>query len=369
MEAESGFNDAPTIILVLIFSTTTAATCPAPPPVVGNLLYQLVVGGTLGVLIGRLGAAALRHIALPATGLLPARHGRVRHRRLRRCRGGQRQRHHRRLPVRPGPRQRRAAPPRRHTRSFAEGRRLAGPDRPVRHARPARRPQRTTLRDPPGPRRRPGPAAGRPPPSPSSSVSSPSASPGASRCSSPGRACAARSPSCSPRSPSSPGSPVPARVLNIVFVLVVLFTLVQGPHPARRRPPPAADPLRRAARDPGRDRPARRPGRRPAHRGHSAGSRLHGVAVFELRLPPPTVLTLIVRDGVTVVPDRDTPCCAPATNSCSSPPPHTREVTERRLRAIGRRGRLARWLGEHGAPEPEPRPGTSARTTARAGQW
>ncbi|MER7741963.1 hypothetical protein ABTX34_27240 [Streptomyces sp. NPDC096538] len=32
-------------------------------------------------------------------------------------------------------------------------------------------------------------------------------------------------------------------VLNIVFVLVVLFTLVQGPpHPARRRPTPALDP-------------------------------------------------------------------------------------------------------------------------------
>lgn len=37
----------------------------------GNLLYQLVVGGVLGVVTGRLGVAALRHIALPATGLYP----------------------------------------------------------------------------------------------------------------------------------------------------------------------------------------------------------------------------------------------------------------------------------------------------------
>lgn len=69
VEAESGFNDAPTIILVLLFSTTS--DLPGPLPVVGNLLFQLVVGGVLGVVTGRLGVAALRHIALPATGLYP----------------------------------------------------------------------------------------------------------------------------------------------------------------------------------------------------------------------------------------------------------------------------------------------------------
>ncbi|MEU0340483.1 hypothetical protein ABZ092_16370 [Streptomyces bobili] len=68
LEAESGFNDAPTIILVLVFSTAST-NLPGPAPLLGNLLYQLAVGGMLGVLIGRLGAAALRHIALPATGL------------------------------------------------------------------------------------------------------------------------------------------------------------------------------------------------------------------------------------------------------------------------------------------------------------
>jgi cell volume regulation protein A len=29
-----------------------------------------------------------------------------------------------------------------------------------------------------------------------------------------------------------------------------------------------------------------------------------------------------------------------------------REATERRLRAVSRRGRLARWFGEHGDPDP-----------------
>ncbi|MER7741964.1 cation:proton antiporter [Streptomyces sp. NPDC096538] len=68
VEAESGFNDAPTIILVLVFST---ADLPGPALLLGNLLYQLAVAGMLDVLIGRLGAAGLRHIALPATGLYP----------------------------------------------------------------------------------------------------------------------------------------------------------------------------------------------------------------------------------------------------------------------------------------------------------
>src|SRR5690606_15498721 len=70
VESESGFNDAPTIILVLVFSTME--TDPSSPWLLGfNLLYQLAVGGLLGVLTGRLGAAALRRIALPATGLYP----------------------------------------------------------------------------------------------------------------------------------------------------------------------------------------------------------------------------------------------------------------------------------------------------------
>jgi cell volume regulation protein A len=93
---------------------------------------------------------------------------------------------------------------------------------------------------------------------------------------------------------------------------------------------------------------------RPAHRHHPAGfSRLHGVAVFELRLPPPTAVTLIVRDGTTLVPDRDTVLRA-GDELLLITTPNTREATERRMRAIDRCGKLARWLGEHGAPEREP---------------
>jgi hypothetical protein len=37
----------------------------------GIIVYRLVLGGLLGVAIGRLGATALWHIALTATGLYP----------------------------------------------------------------------------------------------------------------------------------------------------------------------------------------------------------------------------------------------------------------------------------------------------------
>ena len=91
-------------------------------------------------------------------------------------------------------------------------------------------------------------------------------------------------------------------LLNIVFVLVVLFTPLQGPSL-----PVAACRLGLA-----------RPGAVRDVQVETApldvldadlltltippGSRLTGVAVFELRLPPPTVLTLIVRAGATIVP-------------------------------------------------------------------
>jgi cell volume regulation protein A len=89
--------------------------------------------------------------------------------------------------------------------------------------------------------------------------------------------------------------------------------------------------------------------------GIPAGSRLHGVAIFELRLPPPTVVTLIVRGGTTTVPGRETVLHA-GDELLLITTPGVRAAAERRLRAIGRRGKLARWLGEHGGPEPAERP-------------
>ena len=68
LEAESGFNDAPVVILVVALS---ARHMPDTLTMAGELVYELVVGAILGLLIGRLGAAALRRVALPASGLYP----------------------------------------------------------------------------------------------------------------------------------------------------------------------------------------------------------------------------------------------------------------------------------------------------------
>ncbi|NBF00394.1 cation:proton antiporter domain-containing protein, partial [Nonomuraea sp. K271] len=70
VEAESGFNDAPTVILVLVFSTA-AVDLPGPASVAGQITYQLVAGAVIGLLVGWAGTAALRYVALPATGLYP----------------------------------------------------------------------------------------------------------------------------------------------------------------------------------------------------------------------------------------------------------------------------------------------------------
>jgi cell volume regulation protein A len=77
------------------------------------------------------------------------------------------------------------------------------------------------------------------------------------------------------------------------------------------------------------------------------GSRLHGVELFELRLPKDASLTLIVRDGRGFVPD-------PTTRLQSGDrlliiaTAAVRKQTERRLRAVGRAGKLAGWHGEYG---------------------
>ena len=78
-----------------------------------------------------------------------------------------------------------------------------------------------------------------------------------------------------------------------------------------------------------------------------AGSRLHGVYIDELRLPAGASVTLVVREGRAFVPAWDTrlrtgdDLLLVATREC-------RDAAERRLRAVGRRGRLAKWFGENG---------------------
>ena len=137
------------------------------------------------------------------------------------------------------------------------------------------------------------------------------------------------------------------RVLDIVFVLVVLLTLMQAPtlplvgrrlglveaSHARDLEVEAA-PLEQMNAD-----------LLQLHIG--PGSRLHGVYVEELRLPPGANVTLIVRDGKSLVPGPYTHFVR-GDSVLVVTPMAVREQTEARLRAVTRGGKLARWNGETG---------------------
>ncbi len=69
LEAESGFNDAPVVILVVAFST--AGPVEHWYALLGKIALELAIGAAIGIAVGWLGAYALRHVALPASGLYP----------------------------------------------------------------------------------------------------------------------------------------------------------------------------------------------------------------------------------------------------------------------------------------------------------
>ncbi|MFI9563311.1 potassium/proton antiporter [Streptomyces rishiriensis] len=137
------------------------------------------------------------------------------------------------------------------------------------------------------------------------------------------------------------------RIFNIVFVLVVVYTLVQGPTlPWLARTlhlggdPEAADlgvesaPLERL-------------------RGHLLSvaipqeSKMHGVEVNELRLPAGAAVTLVVRDGTSFVPMPSTVLRRGDELLVVATDP-VRDAAEKRLRAVGHGGKLAGWLGTGG---------------------
>ncbi|TDV46288.1 potassium/proton antiporter [Actinophytocola oryzae] len=67
LELESGMNDAAAYLVVVLLAAGSTATWLDPL----LAIYELVVGGLVGVGLGWLGSHALRRAALPATGLYP----------------------------------------------------------------------------------------------------------------------------------------------------------------------------------------------------------------------------------------------------------------------------------------------------------
>jgi NhaP-type Na+/H+ and K+/H+ antiporter len=76
-------------------------------------------------------------------------------------------------------------------------------------------------------------------------------------------------------------------------------------------------------------------------------SRLHGVEIFELRLPAQANVALIVRGGHGFVP-APTTMLQTGDRLLIVAAAGVRERTERRLRAVSRAGKLAEWFGERG---------------------
>ncbi|GLE51798.1 potassium/proton antiporter [Mycobacterium montefiorense] len=140
------------------------------------------------------------------------------------------------------------------------------------------------------------------------------------------------------------------RLLNIVFVLVVVFTLVQGPSFR-----PVAQRLGLIARESTREiqveaAPLDMLDAELLTMTVQAPSRLHSVTIVELRLPDPAVITLIIRDGHTFVPIPDTRIKT-GDELLIVTTSKTRAAAESRLRAVSRRGKLAYWFDEYGEVE------------------
>jgi len=147
--------------------------------------------------------------------------------------------------------------------------------------------------------------------------------------------------------PISAEVPGAERIFDSVFVLVVVFTVVQGTTlPTIARWLGLSNPL-----------PEREVEVESATLDElnaellqftvPVASKLHGVYVSELRLPSDASLTLLVRAGHSFVPlattrlNRGDQLLVVTTIA-------SREATMRRLRAVSRAGRLANWRGEAG---------------------
>jgi potassium/hydrogen antiporter len=345
LEAESGFNDAPTVILVLLFSTIPFHV--SAGSLVATLVYELAAGAIIGVGIGWLGAIALPRLALPASGLYPlatfalsmvafagagAAHA-----------SGFLAAYLSSLVLANAGLPHRAA-----TRSFAEGLGwlaqiglfvllglLVTPSRLPDEVLPAlliglvllllARPLTVLI------------------------CLLPFRFPYREQAFISWAGLRGAVPIVLTTFAIVRGVPDSEKLLNIVFVLVVIFTLIQGPSLA-----PLARLLRLSPQDATREimveaAPLDVHDAELLSMTIPVGSRLNSVSILELRLPAPSVITMIIRNERTFVPAAQTQIRV-GDEMLIVTTRHQREVTERRLRAVHRRGPLAHWFHEYGDP-------------------
>jgi cell volume regulation protein A len=346
LEAESGFNDAPAVILVLMFSVVPFVF--EPESAVGDLVFELLTGSAIGLAVGYLGALTLRRIALPASGLYPiatfglavvafAAAGTVHA-------SGFIAAYLAAVVLANS-----GLPHRSAIRSFAEGLGwlaqiglfvllglLVDPSELAADVVPAivvglvlllvARPLSVVAS-----------LAGFRVPWREQVFLSWAGLRGAV-------------PIVLATFPIVAGVPESSRLLNIVFMLVVVFTLVQGPSLR-----PIAHGLGLISRESTREiqveaAPLDVLDAELLTMTVQQASRLHNVTILELRLPDPSVITLIIRDGHTFVPLPETRIEA-GDELLIVTTSKTRAAAESRLRAVSRRGKLAYWFDEYGEPD------------------
>ncbi|GAA5142476.1 potassium/proton antiporter [Nocardioides marinquilinus] len=142
--------------------------------------------------------------------------------------------------------------------------------------------------------------------------------------------------------PLSEGVDDAERLFDIVFVMVVVYTLITGP-----TLPLVARVLRVARRSEPRDldieaAPLERVQAVLLQITISPVSRIHGVEVGELRLPIGSSVSMVIRGGETLVPERRT-VLKRGDELLVVTPRKQRERTEERLRQVSAKGRLAQW--------------------------
>jgi cell volume regulation protein A len=142
--------------------------------------------------------------------------------------------------------------------------------------------------------------------------------------------------------PATLGTANAARIFNLVFVLVIIFTLVQAPTlPWVARRLGLAESVRSVDLDV-ETTPLETMGADVIQVTVGERSRLHGVELFELRLPPGANVTLVVRDGKGFVPQGQT-VLRHGDQLLVVSTADVRHKAEQRIRDVDEGGRLAGW--------------------------